>query len=118
MQRLIFVLTLLPVLAQAHEGHGLGIVELQATGLSTLGQQGGGEDQELVFFAGCEFHSGFVYATCVPCFVMHDMHQVHALVHETCLGAHIDTGQTAPPWCDRPELNFLGACLPCLRCTL
>jgi len=97
------------------EGHGLGVVELQATGLSALGQQGGGEDQELVFFAGGEFHSAWVYATCVPCFAMHDMHQVHALVHETGLGACISAPQVAPAWCVAFELNVLGACRPCLN---
>ena len=38
------------------EGHRFGVVELQATGFAALGQQTGCEDQELVFFAGREFH--------------------------------------------------------------
>ena len=48
-------------LAHAHdgrtdEGHRFGVIELQATGFAALGQQTGREDQELVFFAGREFH--------------------------------------------------------------
>ena len=35
----------------ANQGHGLGIVELEATRLAPLGQQSGGEDQQLIFFA-------------------------------------------------------------------
>jgi hypothetical protein len=34
--------------------------------LSAFGQQGSSEDQQLVFFAGGEFHSDSKYATCVP----------------------------------------------------
>jgi hypothetical protein len=37
-------------------GHSLGVVELEATGFSALGQQASREYQEFVFFAGCEFH--------------------------------------------------------------
>ncbi len=40
----------------ADQGHRLGVVELQPPGLAALGQQGGGEDQQLVFFAGSQFH--------------------------------------------------------------
>ena len=41
---------------RADQRHGLGVVELQTPGLAALGQQGGGEDQQLVFFAGSQFH--------------------------------------------------------------
>ena len=37
---------------------GLRHVELQAACLAALGQQGGGEDQQLVFLAGGQVHGG------------------------------------------------------------
>ena len=46
----------------ADQGHGLGIVELEAARLAPLGQQSGGEDQQLIFFAGSQFHSAFDFS--------------------------------------------------------
>jgi hypothetical protein len=45
------------------------IVELEATGLAALGQQCGGEDQQLVFFAGSEFHLGARLSEFVRCVI-------------------------------------------------
>jgi hypothetical protein len=42
----------------ADECDGFRIVELEATALAALGQQGGGEDQQLVFFARGQFYEG------------------------------------------------------------
>jgi len=38
------------------EGDGFGVVELEAAGSSSLCQESGGEDEELVLFARAQFH--------------------------------------------------------------
>src|SRR5690554_4710934 len=40
----------------ADQGHRFGVVQFQAFGFAAFGQQGGGEQQQLVFVSGGEFH--------------------------------------------------------------
>ncbi len=46
----------LPCTAAVISAMASGVVELEAARLAALGQQGGGEDEQLVLFAGCQFH--------------------------------------------------------------